>query len=705
MSQTIGESHKAVRQIVAIAALLIVLLVIGAAGLLAFAANALNELKGREDGALVQGALDRALANLESDVTTATVWNQAYEELRPGVDLEWADEEIGSYYGNNRGHDRTVVIDGAGTAFYAWTGGARVAPGALAAFQRDAAPLIARVRSLESSRRPPSRQIGAADPVLAETASGVLQSRGRYYLVAVSTVAPETPEAARRVGPGVVVVSAQRLDRQFLDGLRDLKLAEPSIEPAGAGRGGVALVDADGRVTGRVTWAAAQPGMQVLKAAAPNILIGFLILMLIAVGLTGRVRRIAWRLDLHEVELDRVMGDLVSARNKAEEANLAKSQFLANISHEIRTPLNGVLGMAQVLARGAASADQRAKLEIIRASGETLLAVLDDLLDLAKIESGRFELELHEFDLIAALDAATQPFVELAAQKDVDLNLVVADGAAGIWRGDSVRLRQVVANLVSNAVKFTSAGAIEVSVANEAGRLEIAVADSGVGIDNDRLAVVFEKFTQADNTMTRKYGGTGLGLAICKELVELMGGVITAQSEAGVGSTFRVVLPLERIGDATPLEEAVVDEIELPSLCVLAVDDNATNQILIKALLEPFGVEVRLAGDGHAALDAFASRRWDLILMDVQMPGMNGVEATRAIREIEASEGRTPTPILALSANVMRHQIDEYIAAGMDGFVAKPIALPALIGAINAALAQGEATGPGRSEGGVEAAA
>ena len=384
--------------------------------------------------------------------------------------------------------------------------------------------------------------------------------------------------------------------------------------------------------------------------------------------------------------------DLQKSTEQAEAANRAKSTFLANMSHEIRTPLNGVIGMAQVMGRDELAPAQRERLNVIRDSGETLLAVLNDILDISKIEAGQCEIDEFEFDLRETIEAACRPFSVLAAQKDLGFKVTVSDTAQGTWWGDGVRLRQIVGNLISNAVKFTSSGEVSVIADANAGGLTVEVVDTGIGIARAHLASVFENFAQADGSISRRFGGTGLGLAISRQLAQLMGGSVSVTSEEGVGSRFSVVLPLDR--RSTSIARANVRETENRALHgeglvrVLAVEDNVTNQLVIRALLEPLGVDLQIACDGLEAVEAFDAGVFDLILMDVQMPRMNGVEATREIRRRESKSGRRRTPVIALSANVMAHQVSEYLAAGMDGFIAKPIDAARLFEAIEDAVAE-----------------
>ena len=377
---------------------------------------------------------------------------------------------------------------------------------------------------------------------------------------------------------------------------------------------------------------------------------------------------------------------LAEALDRAEAANRAKSEFLATMSHEIRTPLNGVLGMAQAMGRDDLSPGQRERLEVIQSAGEALLSLLNDVLDISKIEAARIELEDGIFDMEAIVAEVVATFRALAAEKDISVGFDATAPAQGCWRGDPVRVRQILQNLVANAVKFTERGSVHVELGHDGQRLVLRVADTGPGIPIEQQAQIFESFAQADASTTRRFGGSGLGLTICRALAELMGGEVLLDSMPGQGSTFTVRLPLERAERPEP--QAKAEEPQAPegsALRILAAEDNPMNQLVLKTLLGQAGLEARMVSNGEEALSAWADGPWDVILMDVQMPVMDGPTATRRIRELELKSGAPRTPIIALTANAMSHHVQEYLAAGMDHLVAKPIKLPELFAALRAA--------------------
>ncbi|KRB40665.1 hybrid sensor histidine kinase/response regulator [Phenylobacterium sp. Root700] len=419
-------------------------------------------------------------------------------------------------------------------------------------------------------------------------------------------------------------------------------------------------------------------------------------------SLTDSFNHLLAKLGEREQALQRTLRELVEARDAANAANVLKSQFLANMSHEIRTPLNGVLAMAEVMSMSDLAPVQRERLDVIRQSGGLLLAVLNDVLDLSKIEAGKLALLVDDFDLEAAIAPTCESFSVIADAKNLDLKIEVAEAARGAWRGDADRIRQIVGNLLSNAVKFTLQGEVSASfdVVSDSGALRLTVRDSGVGIAVEKQASLFEKFTQADNSATRRFGGTGLGLAICRELTQMMGGVISVESHEGRGSVFTVELPLERgvLAPQAIAQPQAAEETDESALRLLAAEDNPTNQQVLAAVMGSLGIEIDIVPNGKAAFEAWRDGSYDLILMDIQMPVMDGIDSARAIRTAERENGRFRTPIIALTANALSHQVEEYLAAGMDGHVAKPIEIAKLYEAISRALTEAATVGAAASD-------
>lgn len=362
------------------------------------------------------------------------------------------------------------------------------------------------------------------------------------------------------------------------------------------------------------------------------------------------------------------------AQSEAIAANQSKTQFLANVSHEIRTPLNGILGLAEVLEASNLDHKQRDLLSGIRGSGRNLLAIVNDVLDLARVTRGHFVLKPEVIELRPLFEDASQPFALAAAGKKLSFDLVGLDSLPSHVMADPVRMRQVFLNLLGNAVKFTEKGFVKVRVSCDGARkqLQLSVEDTGIGMSEPARARLFEKFYQADSSISRKFGGTGLGLAIVKEIVTAMGGSVEVESAEGVGSKFSVRLPVEVV-DAPVVEVAAPPETSIPAARarVLVVEDNEVNQIVVKSFLEMAGHEVDCAGDGVQGVEAWKSKHYDVVLMDCQMPNLDGYEATARIRDCEGDQRHTP--IVALTASAMPGERERCFEAGMDDFLAKPI--------------------------------
>ena len=394
---------------------------------------------------------------------------------------------------------------------------------------------------------------------------------------------------------------------------------------------------------------------------------------------SGRVRK-AFGLILDIDEKKRSELALVEAERAAQAASEAKAQFLANMSHEIRTPMNGVMGVMHLLKRAALPEDAQELLGEALACGRMLSTLLDDVIDFSRIEAGRLDVTREAVDPSELVRSVARLLRGQAEHKGLALHVDAPD--VGLILTDPNRLRQALFNLVGNAVKFTLAGSVTLRVRRaddeDGPRVAFEVIDTGVGIAVEAQSRLFERFQQADASTTRRFGGSGLGLAITRRLAEMMGGAVDFSSHEGVGSTFLLTIAAPP-AQALVADDAMADNL-LQGLRILVVEDNATNRLVARRILEQLGAEVETADDGLDGVAAARHRAFDLILMDVQMPGIDGLEAARQIRALPGAAARTP--IIALTANVMSHQRTAYLAAGMDGVAAKPIVPAALIGEI-----------------------
>ena len=373
-------------------------------------------------------------------------------------------------------------------------------------------------------------------------------------------------------------------------------------------------------------------------------------------------------------------------QRRAEAASQAKSSFLANMSHEIRTPLNGVIGMASALKAQPLTEEARRGVGVIADSGDLLLGILNDILDVSKIESGKLTLEAAPFDLRDTLRRVEDLQKPRATAKRLAF-VCRCEGEGPVWlTGDAHRLTQMLHNLIGNAIKFTRSGGVVVEAAlPEPGRLFVRVADTGTGMTADQAARVFQPFVQADSSTTRSFGGTGLGLSIVRGLAEQMNGTVQVHSELGRGTCFELDLPLAACAPPAGAAQASGggQATDLSGRRVLVADDNAVNRMVLGALLRPTGARVSFAEDGRSAVRQAREEAFDLVLMDIQMPEMDGTEAARAIRRHEASAKSAPCALIAASAHVLAHEVKAFASAGFDGYLAKPITAQSLAACLN----------------------
>jgi signal transduction histidine kinase/CheY-like chemotaxis protein/HPt (histidine-containing phosphotransfer) domain-containing protein len=528
-----------------------------------------------------------------------------------------------------------------------------------------------------------------ARAALGQASLAALRDRvdGRAVFIGASALLADTAMTASGQVTGTQALA------QTYAALRDDRLLRPDSAWAQALLLAVALVPAmltwrRGRAAPPLDAAAAAAGAVAVVGVGLALLLGHRMPAVWAPALLTLLTGYIAAVVAHERWLALAHRQLAYERAVAAAANQAKSEFLANVSHEIRTQMNALLGVAELLADTPLNAEQRRHVQVFRESGQSLQELINDLLDLSKIEAGRFELDPAPFSLrklVERLMALQRPRAEQKGLRfDLELRADVPDGV----RGDAKRLEQALVNLLGNAIKFTSSGSVRLLVERSAGAdddtIAFRVIDTGIGIAPSKLQTVFEPFTQADGSVTRHYGGTGLGLSITRSIARLMGGTIDARSDPGRGSEFGIRVPLPRAElppvPAPAMSPAALPQRRMPTL--LLAEDNEVNVYIFQAMLGDESLRIDVAPNGPTALDLARRRRYDLIFMDIRMPGMDGLTVTRELRRIEAESGRPRVPIVALSANAYESDAQESLAAGCDAHLPKPFAKAQLVDAI-----------------------
>lgn len=537
--------HRDLKRIVLASVLVAALVVGGIVGVVAFAAAAIDRYELRKEQALVQRRLDRTLERLAEDLTSATVWDDAVTATGEAWDAEWQQANFGDYYADYMHHAATLVYDNSGRLRGASRDSEPVPVAQEAALVAAVAPMVAYVRA--ESMKPAKRKGFGFDAVVKRT--GLVRAGSEIYLVAVSTIVPDTGDVTRPQQDALVVTT--RTLPSFLEALpKDLAIVAPRLVPATdatsasipiqtAGAGVASAVRAPGdAVLGRLAWTPERPGRRLLMDAAP--LLGVVVLLLIAAGvmLFHTMDKVSRRLAVNQTAL-------AEARDRAETANQAKTRFLANMSHELRTPLNGVMGMAEVLGAGELSPIQRSHLAVLKGSGADLLKLIEQLLQVTRLEKGDVRVAAAPFNVREMLERAVADHAARAAEKGLLLSSDIH--VEGDRVGDAAHLRQVVDHLLDNALSYTPHGSVRVEAESEGDTVHVRVIDTGPGIPPEMLGCVFDPFVQVDDSSTRQNDGAGLGLSICRDLARAMGGEARVETSKK-GSIFTITVPLPPAG-------------------------------------------------------------------------------------------------------------------------------------------------------------
>jgi signal transduction histidine kinase/ActR/RegA family two-component response regulator len=609
-----------------------------------------------------------------------TVWDEAVVNLDNRLNATWANDQIATYLQQSIGPWNFVLVDSDDKAVWGSGHTAPLSANDLAEFRHRADPIIAEIRQQEAARRAAPGGAVMADnrPQKAIVTSQVEMRDGRPYLWIASLVQPDFGKAKPAKAKAAIVIGGNFITPARMDSLAQrYKLQHFRFEPGGGKVGSdeasTTFASYPGATPVTLVWSPERPGADLLQQSLWMICGVVVVLAALAGMMSYSTRR--------------------AARSLLENHH-AQAEFLANMSHELRTPLNGVNALSEALAKTALTASQREMADTIHKSGQMLSRLLSDILDLARIDAKGLSLEPEPFLLSGAIKSIADIMAPRAREKGLELQLDL-DPATEVWvMGDVVRLAQVLTNLLSNAIKFTEQGHIRLSVraASEdpAGGWRFTVQDTGVGFEPSQQEAIFKRFQQADGSVTRRFGGTGLGLAISRELAEMMGGRLTAEGQPGNGAVFMLHMPLPetdaRPSQVTPHDvtpDADIAE-EHTSTRVLVSEDHPINRLVIETLLSELGMTVLSTENGLEACEAFESQEFDLVLMDMQMPVMDGLTAIRRIRRYEIDRGRSPTPIIMITANALPEHRAAGMDAGADIFITKPLSANTFFGAVSA---------------------
>ena len=612
-------------------------------------------------------ALDVQRNQIAVEQQSATIWDDALEAA-VSRDLLFMDGNLGVWMHDYFGHDESYILTPEGQPIYAAINGVRVDPAIMA----DAIPAISTavngLRSLTADLS--GDQNTETDVPEPQFFSEFKRLRGQPALISIVPIVSDTGELYQEPGKEYLHVAVQYLDEAFARRVAaPMELSEPgfSDEPPQGHLQGVPLMDLGGTPVTWFRWERYTPGQTMIGQVTPILLVWFaLICTLLYLGAQRLVR---------------VSSQLVEARSKAEEMSRTKSIFLANMSHEIRTPMNGVLGMAEVLQSHVSTPEAKRMVTTIQQSGETLLTVLNSILDMSKIEAGKMELETVPIVLSEILGQVEALHRVKAEEKGLDLQVLTTASSDVVRMGDPHRLIQILNNLLSNAIKFTEKGHVRLKLSCRPGKpVTIDVSDTGAGMTEAQLSRIFESFEQADGTISRRFGGTGLGLSIVRQLILLMGGMITIQSRPGQGTEVRVVIPMpeaEAVSVPVAVTDAALDTTILAGKRLLVADDHPTNRAVLSEMLAQTGMTVTMVENGQEAVSTWnkaleAEEPFDLLLLDIAMPVLDGLEALSIIRSKEEEKHRRPVAAIAVTANAMPNQVADYIMGGFDTHLSKP---------------------------------